>query len=178
LQRPKDKKLQGQCRRSTSTCKRLGDLTAIDRLWSPFWQSEPRHQRPSFSLLLGDTTYASINRPSAQVPFRLTRDIVDGMGVCGVHGVFRRCCEETLAVMRANKESLLTIVEVFIHDPLYKWALSPLKALQRQRVSNELVAYVMFLLRGHSCQNGDQVNCVVGEGLPPSLHVACLLGSG
>lgn len=80
--------------------------------------------------------------------------------------------------MRANKESLLTIVEVFIHDPLYKWALSPLKALQRQRVSNELVAYVMFLLRGHSCQNGDQVNCVVDEGLPPSLHVACLLGSG
>ena len=24
------------------------------------------------------------------VPFRLTRDIVDGMGVCGVEGVYRR----------------------------------------------------------------------------------------
>ncbi|GAQ86367.1 Protein kinase ATM/Tel1 [Klebsormidium nitens] len=68
-----------------------------------------------------------------RVPFRLTRDIVAGLGVCGVQGVFRRCCEETLAVMRANKEQLTTIVEVFIHDPLYKWALSPLKALQRQR---------------------------------------------
>ncbi|CAK7328913.1 unnamed protein product [Dovyalis caffra] len=68
-----------------------------------------------------------------RVPFRLTRDIVDGMGVTGVEGVFRRCCEETLSVMRTNKEALLTIVEVFIHDPLYKWALSPLKALQRQK---------------------------------------------
>ena len=84
------------------------------------------------------------------------------MGVTGVEGVFRRCCEETISVMRTNKEALLTIVEVitlpkrkrnlkkirwallghpcsngfqvFIHDPLYKWALSPLKALQRQKV--------------------------------------------
>nr|XP_029123739.1 serine/threonine-protein kinase ATM isoform X3 [Elaeis guineensis] len=68
-----------------------------------------------------------------RVPFRLTREIVDGMGVTGVEGVFRRCCEETLSVMRTNKEALLTIIEVFIHDPLYKWALSPLKALQRQK---------------------------------------------
>lgn len=47
-----------------------------------------------------------------QVPFRLTRDIVDGMGVTGVEGVFRRCCEEALLVMRMNKDALLTIIEV------------------------------------------------------------------
>ncbi|KAI5562653.1 hypothetical protein BDE02_15G066000 [Populus trichocarpa] len=74
---------------------------------------------------------------SSMVPFRLTRDIVDGMGVTGVEGVFRRCCEETLSVMRTNKEALLTIIEVFIHDPLYKWALSPLKALQRQKETDD-----------------------------------------
>ncbi|KAJ1282905.1 hypothetical protein BS78_03G087400 [Paspalum vaginatum] len=72
-----------------------------------------------------------------RVPFRLTRDIIDGMGVTGVEGVFRRCCEKTLSVMRANKEALLTIIEVFIHDPLYKWALSPLKALQRQKETDD-----------------------------------------
>ncbi|CAN8254904.1 unnamed protein product [Cochlearia groenlandica] len=72
-----------------------------------------------------------------RVPFRLTRDIIDGMGITGVEGVFRRCCEETLSVMRTNKEALLTIVEVFIHDPLYKWALSPLKALQRQKETED-----------------------------------------
>jgi len=58
------------------------------------------------------------------VPFRLTRDIVDGMGVTGVEGVFRRCCEETMRVLRKNKEMLLTVLEVFVHDPLYRWALS------------------------------------------------------
>jgi phosphatidylinositol kinase/protein kinase (PI-3 family) len=44
----------------------------------------------------------------------------------------RKCCEETLRVLRVHKESLLTIVEVFIHDPLYRWALTPANAHQRQ----------------------------------------------
>ncbi|KAM3703878.1 hypothetical protein ACJW31_04G131600 [Castanea mollissima] len=78
-----------------------------------------------------------------RVPFRLTRDIIDGMGVTGVEGVFRRCCEETVSVMRANKEALLTIVEVFIHDPLYKWALSPLKALQRQKETDDDIETIL-----------------------------------
>ncbi|KAK3274702.1 hypothetical protein CYMTET_17129 [Cymbomonas tetramitiformis] len=67
------------------------------------------------------------------VPFRLTRDLLDGMGVCGVEGPMRRCCEETIRVLRESKGALLTIVEVFIHDPLYKWGLSPARAGQRQR---------------------------------------------
>jgi ataxia telangiectasia mutated family protein len=71
------------------------------------------------------------------IPFRLTRDIVDGMGITGCEGVFRRCCEETMQVLRASHEFLLTIMEVFIHDPLFKWALSPVKALQLQREDNE-----------------------------------------
>ena len=49
------------------------------------------------------------------VPFRLTRDMVDGMGVEGVEGVFRRSCEETLVVMRGSHEELRTIVEVLHH---------------------------------------------------------------
>jgi ataxia telangiectasia mutated family protein len=66
------------------------------------------------------------------VPFRLTRDLVDGMGVSGVEGVFTRCCEVTLELMRKKSASLLTILEVFVHDPLYRWTLSPLKALRIQ----------------------------------------------
>jgi ataxia telangiectasia mutated family protein len=67
-----------------------------------------------------------------QVPFRMTRDIVDGMGATGVEGVMRRCCEETLRVLRANKDALTTIVAVLIHDPILKWAVSPERANQRQ----------------------------------------------
>lgn len=37
---------------------------------------------------------------------------MDGMGVTGVEGVFRRVCEATLSVLRENKEALLTIIEV------------------------------------------------------------------
>lgn len=55
------------------------------------------------------------------VPFRLTRDIVDGMGVLGVEGVYRRCCEHTLEVLQNNHEALMTILDVFVHDPLYSW---------------------------------------------------------
>jgi ataxia telangiectasia mutated family protein len=36
-----------------------------------------------------------------RVPFRLTANIVDGMGAAGVEGTFRRCCETTLQVMAA-----------------------------------------------------------------------------
>ena len=46
------------------------------------------------------------------IPFRLTRDLVDGMGITGVEGVFRRCCEEVMTVMRSSHEELKTIVEV------------------------------------------------------------------
>ncbi|KAG5460219.1 MAG: kinase-like domain-containing protein [Olpidium bornovanus] len=74
------------------------------------------------------------------VPFRLTRDIVDGMGSAsgGVEGVFRRCCEKTLRVLRdpANATILMTILEVFKHDPLHSWTLSPLKAKRIQERSS------------------------------------------
>jgi serine-protein kinase ATM len=51
-------------------------------------------------------------------PFRLTRDIVDAMGVMGVEGVFRRCCEFTMEVMRQQQDSILTLLEVLLYDPL------------------------------------------------------------
>jgi serine/threonine-protein kinase ATR len=53
-----------------------------------------------------------------KVPFRLTQNIVDGFGITGLEGVFRRCCETTLRILRENKNSLLSVLESFIHDPL------------------------------------------------------------
>lgn len=40
------------------------------------------------------------------------------MLVAGVEGVMRRCCEEVLRVLRANKEALLTVIEVSSVAPL------------------------------------------------------------
>ncbi|XP_024426571.2 serine-protein kinase ATM isoform X2 [Desmodus rotundus] len=86
------------------------------------------------------------------VPFRLTRDIVDGMGITGVEGVFRRCCEKTLELMRNSQETLLTIVEVLLYDPLFDWTMNPLKALYlQQRLEDEPEL--------HSTQNTDDQEC-------------------
>lgn len=71
------------------------------------------------------------------VPFRLTRDVVDGMGVTGTEGAFRRACEAAMRVLRSDAPSVLTILEVLLHDPLYRWMLSPLAARQRQRQEDE-----------------------------------------
>ena len=67
------------------------------------------------------------------VPFRLTRDFVDGMGVTGTEGAFRRACDAAMRVLRSDAPSVLTILEVLLHDPLYRWMLSPLAARQRQQ---------------------------------------------
>nr|XP_045624832.1 serine-protein kinase ATM-like isoform X1 [Procambarus clarkii]XP_045624833.1 serine-protein kinase ATM-like isoform X1 [Procambarus clarkii] len=59
------------------------------------------------------------------VPFRMTQDIIDGLGVMGVEGPLRQCCEATLAILRSSGEVLVTVVEVLRHDPLHQWTLSP-----------------------------------------------------
>ncbi|PYI08977.1 ataxia telangiectasia mutated [Aspergillus sclerotiicarbonarius CBS 121057] len=66
------------------------------------------------------------------VPFRLTRDLVDGMGISKTEGVFRRCCEFTLEAMREESYSIMTILDVLRYDPLYSWTLSPLRMKRMQ----------------------------------------------
>ncbi|KAI4461961.1 serine/threonine-protein kinase atm [Holotrichia oblita] len=66
------------------------------------------------------------------VPFRLTRDIEDGMGMTGIEGIFRKSCERTMEVMRNNHETIITILEVLLYDPLYEWTVSPAEAYSMQ----------------------------------------------
>jgi serine-protein kinase ATM len=66
------------------------------------------------------------------VPFRLTRDIVDAMGVNKTEGVFRRCCEFTMEALREERESIMTLLNVLRYDPLYSWSVSPLRAKRMQ----------------------------------------------
>ncbi|APA11053.1 hypothetical protein sscle_07g058230 [Sclerotinia sclerotiorum 1980 UF-70] len=66
------------------------------------------------------------------VPFRLTRDIVDGMGITKTEGVFRRCCEFTLSALRKEVYSIMTILDVLRYDPLYSWSISPVRLAKLQ----------------------------------------------
>lgn len=66
------------------------------------------------------------------VPFRLTRDVVDGMGITKTEGVFRRCCEFTLDVLRQECHSVMTILDVLRYDPLCCWTISRVRAKKMQ----------------------------------------------
>jgi len=62
----------------------------------------------------------SLARPEI-VPFRLTPNLVDAMGLTGVEGTFRRTMEVVMTLLRDNKETLLGVIEPFIRDPTVAW---------------------------------------------------------
>ncbi|KAF1999599.1 hypothetical protein P154DRAFT_467308, partial [Amniculicola lignicola CBS 123094] len=51
------------------------------------------------------------------VPFRLTHNMTDAMGPSAIEGPFRVSAERTYALLRQHKETLMTILETFVHDP-------------------------------------------------------------
>lgn len=52
-----------------------------------------------------------------RVPFRLTHNMVDAMGIYGYEGPFRKSSELTLKLLRQHEETLMTILEAFVYDP-------------------------------------------------------------
>jgi ataxia telangiectasia mutated family protein len=63
------------------------------------------------------------------VPFRLTQALVDGMGINGFEGVFRRACHETIAVMRKSRDYIIVILDVVLSDPISTWTIVPKRQL-------------------------------------------------
>nr|WPS94695.1 serine/threonine-protein kinase [Naematelia aurantialba] len=86
-----------------------------------------------FDGLTGDTVHVDLNclfdkgktfQIPERVPFRLTHNMVNALGVTGVEGVFRKAAEITLNLLRTHHESLMSVLEAFVHDPLVEWAKS------------------------------------------------------
>ncbi|KAL9884965.1 ATR serine/threonine kinase meiotic 41 isoform 1-T4 [Glossina fuscipes fuscipes] len=50
------------------------------------------------------------------VPFRLTHNMVFAMGPLGVEGLFRKCCEITLRVLKDEAKTLKSILRPFVYD--------------------------------------------------------------
>ena len=73
----------------------------------------------------GDCFEASMHREKypERVPFRLTRMLVRAMEVSGIEGNFRSTCEGVMTVLRQNKDSVMAMLEAFVHDPLINWRL-------------------------------------------------------
>lgn len=85
-----------------------------------------------FDSVSGDTVHVDLNclfdkgttfEIPERVPFRLTQNLVDALGITGVEGVFRKAAEITMSILREHKDSLMSVLEAMVHDPLVEWNL-------------------------------------------------------
>ena len=100
-----------------------------------------------------------------KVPFRLTQNLVDGLGVGGYEGVFMRVCEITLTVLRSHREALMSVLETFVHDPLVEWT----KSSSREKGNSDSAT------RGKDALEKIQSRLegvVVGVGAAPSMPLS------
>ncbi|KJE97226.1 hypothetical protein CAOG_09113 [Capsaspora owczarzaki ATCC 30864] len=56
-----------------------------------------------------------------QVPFRLTPNLVEALGMTGYEGVFRKTCEVTLRLLRNQCDTLMSVLRTCIYDPFVEW---------------------------------------------------------
>lgn len=84
-----------------------------------------RHTGKIIHIDFGDCFEVAMNREKfpEKIPFRLTRMLVNAMEVSGIEGNFRIVCENVMTILRQNKESLMAVLEAFVHDPLINWRL-------------------------------------------------------
>ena len=57
-----------------------------------------------------------------RIPFRLTRMLTSAMEVGAIDGHFRATCVGTMEVLRRHKDSVMAMLEAFVHDPLINWS--------------------------------------------------------
>ncbi|KIY70380.1 hypothetical protein CYLTODRAFT_347818 [Cylindrobasidium torrendii FP15055 ss-10] len=67
-----------------------------------------------------------------RVPFRLTRNILDGLGITGSEGPYRVACELAMDIVRNNMDPLVAVLEAFVHDPLSEFNEDKVKDVREQ----------------------------------------------
>ncbi|XP_072947723.1 serine/threonine-protein kinase SMG1 [Epargyreus clarus] len=103
-------------------------------------------------------------RVPEKVPFRMTPNLVTALGVTGVEGIFRLACEHVIRTMRRGRETLLTLLEAFVYDPLVEWG-----GARRRRGGRQLWAARAMLavrvkeLKHAAAENTDQLLAILPE---------------
>lgn len=54
------------------------------------------------------------------VPFRLTHNMTDAMGILGIEGPFKKNCEIILRVLQREKKTLMSYLRPWVYEPLVK----------------------------------------------------------
>lgn len=57
------------------------------------------------------------------------------LGPTGVEGVFRLCSQQTLSILRENKESIEAVFSAYLHDPLVQHLILNPRQLEHNRAS-------------------------------------------
>jgi len=83
-----------------------------------------------------------------RVPFRLTPNIVAGFGVTGCAGTFQKSCENTLLVLRKNRDTLMNVLYSFVHDPLVEWKKKGDSSEISELKASEIMRRIESRLRG------------------------------
>lgn len=84
------------------------------------------------------------------VPFRLTQNIVDAMGVLKTKGPFSLTCQYTMELMKTKKNKILSVLQTFVHDPLLEWKNS------NETGENQAISAIMEVKRRLSCLSEDR----------------------
>ncbi|PVV01454.1 hypothetical protein BB560_004126 [Smittium megazygosporum] len=95
----------------------------------------------------GDCFETAINREKfpETVPFRLTRMLVKAMEVNGIEGSFKITAEHTMRVLRANRDSVMAVLEAFVYDPLVSWYYLQDREEEPKDLTNNYMATVQNL---------------------------------
>ncbi|EFA77745.1 protein kinase [Heterostelium album PN500] len=100
-----------------------------------------RHTGRILHIDFGDCFEVAMHREKypEKIPFRLTRMLINAMEVSGIEGNFRLTCEAVMTVLRNNKESLMAVLEAFVHDPLINWRLLTPNHEKETKIKQDLI---------------------------------------
>lgn len=98
------------------------------------------HKRKNYLTTLGLSIFdKGLYLPKPEVvPFRLTANMVDAFGPTGVDGVFRQGLKSAMTILRDNRDTLLSVLEPFLKDPVIDWR--RYRSHQRGKASENVLA--------------------------------------
>ncbi|KAK3987423.1 hypothetical protein QBC44DRAFT_351810 [Cladorrhinum sp. PSN332] len=117
------------------------------------------------------------------VPFRLTHNMQNAMGIYKYEGPFRQCSELTLRILRQQEETLMSILEAFIYDPTLDLQRRPRRTTEAVRLNPSSVVEsikrkVRGLLPNETIPLGveGQADFLIKEAIDPKNLTAMYIG--
>eukprot|EP00759_Apiculatamorpha_spiralis_P022478 PhF_6_TR26658/c0_g1_i1/m.38673/K07203/MTOR, FRAP, TOR; serine/threonine-protein kinase mTOR len=109
-----------------------------------------------------------------KVPFRLTRMMTTAMGVGGEY-IFQHACTNIFEVLIENKETISTLLEAFVHDPLVNWNVRPEIAVERVKAKLQM-PHTQGSQQGNQKNTSQRVEEIIRSATELENIACCYLG--